>query len=142
MIQIMIVNLEELNIHYDGESFSKYLNDISMAVNKRLNTLRNLSIQGISMNLWNGEIKSVIVMYYPTKYHRYNPNANEPYPQIYLSTLENITDVENHVNSMLMALQNSDRYVNYVKVFGENFTMPGYCSIIHSPLSEGSYTDR
>jgi hypothetical protein len=94
------------------------------------------------MNVWNGEIKSVVVMYYPTKFHKYNPNSTDPYPQIHLSSLEDIPDIESHVNSMLMAYQNSDRYVNYVKVFNESTSMPGYCSIVHSPLSEGSYSDR
>jgi hypothetical protein len=82
----MVINLEDLDIHYDGSAFNEYLAKISNAVNKRLNTLRNLSIQGISMNVWNGEIKSVVVMYYPTKFHKYNPNSTDPYPQIHQRT--------------------------------------------------------
>jgi hypothetical protein len=142
MIQLMIIDLEKSNIHYDGESFSKYLNDVTVAINKRLNTIRNQSIQGVSMNVWNGEIKSVVIMYFSAKFHKYSPNAPEPYPQIFLSSLENIDDVESHINSMLIAFQNTGRYVNYVKVFTDNASMPGYCSIIHSPMSEGSYTER
>jgi hypothetical protein len=142
MIQLMIVDLEEANVHYDGDSFPKYLSDVTNAVNKRLSTLRNLSIQGVSMNVWNGEIKSIVVMYFSAKFRKYSPNAPEPYPQIYISSLDGVPNLESHINSMLVAFQNNGRYVNYVKVFNENGSMPGYCSIIHSPMSEGGYAER
>lgn len=142
MIQLMIINLDELNIKYDGSEFGTYLNAIANTINKRLSTIRNLSIRGISMNAWNGEIKTIVINYYPSKHHKYDMNGPAPYPQIYLSPLTGIKDAESHINSMLMAFQNTGRYVNYVKVFGESSAMPGYCSIIHSPISEGSYIER
>lgn len=142
MIQLMFIDLDKCNVHFEDMSFNEYLRKVSNEINKRLNTLRNLSIQGISMSIGSGEIKNITIMYFPSKFRKYSVNEEIPYPQIYLASLENIPDIELHINSMLTAFQNSGRYVNYVKIFNESTSMPGYCSIIHSPIAEGSYMDR
>jgi len=141
MIRIMYIDFQKLGIHLNHGSFSNYLTRIQDIVNDKFLTLRGFQVQGISMTQAHGEFKTFSLLYNPTRRMVYSRQETNPHPMLIVQEIKGIDDIQAHVNNVLTAVENTRRYVNFVKILDAG-QMDLCFTIIHTPLAEKGYYDH
>lgn len=141
MIRIMYIDFQKLGIHLNHDSFSNYLTRIQDTVNAKFLTLRGFKVQGVSMTQTHGEFKTFSLFYNPARRGVYSLGESSPHPMFIVQELKGIDNMQAHINNVLTAIENTGRYINFVKILDAG-QMDTCFTIVHTPLAERNYYDH